>query len=62
MPHIFERLLREGDEEPDSQRIRETGLRLMVVKEIVELHGGHVTVKSKKRVGTTFTVWLPLAG
>ena len=61
MPHIFERLLREGDEEPQSQRIRETGLRLMVVKEIVEMHGGHVTVESEKGVGTTFIIWLPSA-
>jgi two-component system phosphate regulon sensor histidine kinase PhoR len=59
MPHIFERLLREGDEEPSSQRVRETGLRLMVVKEIVELHQGQVTVKSEKGIGTTFTIWLP---
>jgi signal transduction histidine kinase len=33
----------------------------MVVKEIVELHGGQVTVESQKDVGTNFTVWLPLA-
>ncbi|MCP4539927.1 MAG: GAF domain-containing protein [Chloroflexi bacterium] len=59
MSHIFERLLREGDEEPSSQRVRETGLRLMVVKEIVELHQGRVTVRSDKDIGTTFTIWLP---
>ncbi len=59
MPHLFERLLREGDEEPSSQRIRETGLRLMVVKEIIELHQGRITVESQKDIGTTFTIWLP---
>ncbi|MEE8390448.1 MAG: GAF domain-containing protein, partial [Anaerolineae bacterium] len=61
MPHIFERLLREGDEEPHSKRVRETGLRLMVVKEIVELHEGRVTVESQQDADTTFTVWMPLA-
>lgn len=61
MPHIFDRLFREGDEEPSSMRVRETGLRLMVVKEIVSLHEGQVVVESSKDTGTTFTVRLPLA-
>jgi PAS domain S-box-containing protein len=59
MPHIFDRLFREGDEEPRSRRVRETGLRLMVVKEIAGLHGGEVTVESQEGVGSTFTIWLP---
>jgi PAS domain S-box-containing protein len=61
MPRIFDRLFREGDEEPLAMRVRETGLRLMVVKEIVNLHEGQVTVESDKDTGTTFTIWLPLA-
>jgi len=76
LPHIFERFFRE--EEPRTQRVAETSLRLMIVKEIVELHGGRVTVESpsilrrgsgqaalragEKGVGSTFIVWLPLAG
>jgi len=58
LPRIFERFFRE--EEPLSQRVIGTGLRLMIVKEIVELHGGQVAVESELGVGTTFIVRLPL--
>ncbi|MDY7076251.1 MAG: PAS domain S-box protein, partial [Chloroflexota bacterium] len=54
LPHIFERFFRE--EEPRSVRVSETGLRLMIVKGIVELHGGYVTVESGKDTGSTFTI------
>lgn len=60
LPHIFERFFRK--EEPRSKRVFETGLRLMTVKGIVELHGGQVTVETEEGTGTTFTVRLPLAG
>ena len=60
LPHIFERFFRK--QEPRSKRVFETGLRLMTVKGIVELHGGQVTVETKEGAGTTFTVRLPLAG
>jgi PAS domain S-box-containing protein len=58
LPYIFERFFREG--EPLSARVSETGLRLMIVKGIVDLHNGRVTVESETGIGTTFTVWLPL--
>jgi signal transduction histidine kinase len=32
----------------------------MIVKGIVELHRGRVTVESTNGVGATFTIWLPL--
>jgi two-component system sensor histidine kinase/response regulator len=57
--HIFERFFRE--EEPRSARVFDTGLRLMILREIVALHDGRVMVESGEREGTTFTVWLPLA-
>jgi signal transduction histidine kinase len=37
-----------------------TGLGLTIVKEIVEGHGGRITVTSREDAGTTFSVHLPL--
>ncbi|MFW5772893.1 MAG: sensor histidine kinase, partial [Phototrophicaceae bacterium] len=37
------------------------GLGLSITKEIVELHGGYITLESEEGVGTRFSVWLPLA-
>ncbi len=38
---------------------KSTGLGLVIVRRIVEGHGGEIWVESEKGVGTTFTVWLP---
>ena len=59
LPHIFDRFFR--GEEPRSRQISGTGLGLSIAKEIVELHGGRVTVDSKPGAGSTFTAWLPVA-
>jgi PAS domain S-box-containing protein len=59
LPHIFDRFFR--GMEPRSMQISGTGLGLAITEEIVELHGGRVTVESEEGVGSTFTVWLPLA-
>jgi len=57
LPHVFERFFRGAE----AQRMQTpgTGLGLSIVKEIVELHGGLITVQSQVGVGTAFTVWLP---
>ncbi|PID80064.1 hypothetical protein CSB20_08270 [bacterium DOLZORAL124_64_63] len=46
----------------NSQRtIKGVGLGIVIVKKLVEAHGGHVTVASEAGQGTTFTFTLPLA-
>ena len=39
-----------------------TGLGLAIVKQIMVMHGGDVAVQSQPGVGSTFTLWLPIAG
>ncbi len=60
LPRVFDRFFR--GEEPQLMQLSGTGLGLAIVKEIVELHGGLVTVDSQMGVGTSFTICLPLAG
>ncbi|MDY7079141.1 MAG: response regulator [Chloroflexota bacterium] len=59
LPHVFERFFR--GERPRAMQISGTGLGLAFVKEMVELHGGWVTLDSEFDVGTTVTIRLPLA-
>jgi two-component system phosphate regulon sensor histidine kinase PhoR len=59
LPHVFERFFR--GERPRSMQVSGTGLGLAIAKDIVELHGGRVTVESQVDTGTAFTIWLPLA-
>jgi PAS domain S-box-containing protein len=59
LPHVFERFFR--GQEPRRKQISGSGLGLPIVKEIVELHEGHVTVESEVGSGSAFTIWLPLS-
>ncbi len=56
IPHLFERF---RQAEGSANRSYEgSGLGLALVKELVELHGGQVTVESVYGEGTTFSLWL----
>jgi len=58
LPHVFEKMYRVEKER--TRAIEGSGLGLSIVKRIVELHGGEITVESTVGKGTTFTVRLPL--
>jgi PAS domain S-box-containing protein len=61
LPHIFEPFTQEYN--TATSRYAGTGLGMTISKQIVELMGGTISVKSKKGEGTefTFTLWLPIA-
>jgi signal transduction histidine kinase len=57
---IFERF-RQG-RQADSHRYGGSGLGLYIVKQLLELLGGRVSVESQLGEGSTFRVWAPIAG
>ncbi len=56
LPYIFERFYR--GEAARRSGVPGTGLGLAICKEIVDRHGGRITVESEEGKGSTFTVWL----
>ena len=59
LPHLFERFYR-----GEKTRAREeggSGLGLSIVQALARAQGGDVAVRSTDGVGTTVTVWLPIA-
>jgi len=59
LPSIFERFYRVPGTE---RRAVGTGLGLAITQQIVEAHGGKITVSSEEGHGTTFTFTLPVEG
>jgi two-component system sensor histidine kinase ResE len=58
LPHIFEKFYQANNQAQSSSR--GTGLGLAIAREIVEAHGGSISVASNMGVGTTFTITLPV--
>lgn len=57
LPHIFERFYRANESHSGGG----SGLGLALAKEIVAMHKGELSVSSKPKSNTTFTVTLPLS-
>jgi signal transduction histidine kinase len=57
LPHVFDRFFRAANAR--SEVVPGTGLGLAIVREIVQAHGGEVTVSSVLGEGTTFRIALP---
>ena len=58
LPNLFKRFYRAPN--TDEHRISGMGVGLFVVREIVQLHGGEISVESTEGKGTTVTLLLPL--
>jgi len=43
-----------------SRTVQGTGLGLSLIKELTQLHGGHINVESELGQGSCFTIWLPI--
>jgi signal transduction histidine kinase len=57
LPHIFDRFYRGG--QATDARSEGSGLGLSIVKSIVDMHGGRISVESRIGRGTEFRVTLP---
>jgi len=59
LPHVFD-AFHQGDTS-STREAQGTGLGLTIVKRIVQLHHGSISVQSERGEGTTFYISLPLA-
>ena len=58
LPHIFRRFWR--SQKSRSQTYSGTGIGLAICKQLVELHGGKISVESQLGTGSTFKFFLPI--
>jgi signal transduction histidine kinase len=56
---IFDRFVRGSA--ASAANVRGTGIGLAMVQQVVNTHGGAVTIESAPGAGSTFTMWLPTA-
>jgi signal transduction histidine kinase len=59
LPHVFERFYRAKTVRSHEDRTKGFGLGLAIAQQIVEAHGGHISVNSIVGRGTTFTIEFP---
>jgi signal transduction histidine kinase len=45
-----------------SRKVGGTGLGTKIVKDVVDAHGGRITVESKQGIGSSFHITLPVEG
>jgi signal transduction histidine kinase len=58
LPHIFDKFFQADNQRASSQK--GSGLGLAIAKEIVDAHGGTITVESAPGEGTRFSILLPV--
>jgi PAS domain S-box-containing protein len=58
-PEQLERVCERFYRADASGKIPGTGLGMSIVKEIVDIHGGHLEIDSRPGIGSAVTIWLP---